>query len=100
MYYDEFKTYFSSIYHNNIILADKKSFVLYDLFKLKIWKNLVTGTISERVIAFSTNTRKRYNIIKAIRLYPMQYSQKNLRSVIIDENGPCKFFQNCTQLLI
>ena len=76
MYYDEFKTYFLSIYHNNVTLTDKKSLILNDLLKLRVRKNPVTGAAPECVTAFSLNTRKRYNIMCAIRLIPAQYSQK------------------------
>ena len=70
MYYDEFKTYFSSIYYNNIAFTDEKSFILNNLFKLRVRKNPVTGTVPECVKLFGANTRKRYNIMDIIRLYP------------------------------
>ena len=70
------KHIFVSTYHNNAILTDKKSFILFHFLKLIVQINSVIGTTIEYVIVFSVNTRKRYNIMCIIRLYSTQYSQK------------------------
>ena len=100
MHYGLYKNCIKSIYHNNVTFADEKSFILHDLFKLRVRKYPVNGVAPECLTACGANTRKRYSIMCTIRLFPTQHSRKTIRCVIIEENGTSELFQNHMQFLV
>ena len=66
-YYAEYKQYFSSIYHNNVLFTDEKSFIINDLLKLRQRRDPLTGIVPDFIHPVGINMRKRYNIFCTIR---------------------------------
>jgi len=77
MYYNECKKYFSGIYHNNLTFTDEKSFILHDLFKLRVRRDPITGVSHDCTTPIGINPRKRHNIICTIRPFTTSFSKKH-----------------------
>jgi len=98
LYYSEYKEYFQSIYHNNILFADEKSFIVNDLIKLKQRKDPLTGVAPDLLHPMGLNMRKRHNIMCAIRPFRTIHSNRTLRCVVTEENGTAQLFQRFIHL--